>query len=150
MHRHGAIPVVCETYAAQVPGIRPGDRCLSAAKAFFAYGLGNSVLFPLSVGAATVLEHARGASAATGYWCRYDTSRQVFQGEWLRTGDTYIRDADGCYTCLGRTSDMLKPSGVWVSPAEVEARLLAHEAIAQAATLLVPRHQPAKAVPDEG
>jgi hypothetical protein len=36
MHRHGAIPVVCETYAAQVPGIRPGDRCLSAAKAFFA------------------------------------------------------------------------------------------------------------------
>jgi acyl-coenzyme A synthetase/AMP-(fatty) acid ligase len=58
MHRHGAIPVVCETYGTQVLGIRPGDRCLSAAKAFFAYGLGNSVLFPLSVGAATVLERA--------------------------------------------------------------------------------------------
>ena len=52
MHRHGAIEVVCETYGAQVLGIRPDDRCLSAAKAFFAYGLGNSLLFPLSVGAA--------------------------------------------------------------------------------------------------
>ncbi len=49
---------VCETYGAQVLGIRPDDRCLSAAKAFFAYGLGNSVLFPLSVGAAAVLEPA--------------------------------------------------------------------------------------------
>jgi benzoate-CoA ligase family protein len=255
MHRHGAIPVVCETYGAQVLGIQPSDRCLSAAKAFFAYGLGNSVLFPLSAGAASVLERAparpeaiaaaardhgatlffagptffagmlraglapdalagvrlaasaaeplpaalyhrwtshfgidvidglgmtemlhiflsnrpgqvrvgttgvavpgydlrlldeagnqvpdgapgtlyvRGASAATGYWCRYDTSRQVFQGEWLRTGDTYVRDADGYYACLGRTVDMLKPSGIWVSPAEIEARLLAHQAVAQA------------------
>ena len=47
MHRHGTIRVVCETYGTQVLGIRPDDRCLSAAKAFFAYGLGNSVLFPL-------------------------------------------------------------------------------------------------------
>src|SRR3954454_11141314 len=74
----------------------------------------------------------RGASAATGYWSRYDASRQVFQGEWLRTGDTYVQDADGYYTCLGRTGDMLKASGMWVSPAEVEARLLAHAAVAQA------------------
>src|SRR5207245_267507 len=58
MHRHGSIRVVCETYGAQVLGIRPDDRCLSAAKAFFAYGLGNSVLFPLAAGAATVLEPA--------------------------------------------------------------------------------------------
>jgi acyl-coenzyme A synthetase/AMP-(fatty) acid ligase len=56
MHRHGAIPVVCETYGTQVLGIQPDDRCLSSAKAFFAYGLGNSVLFPMSVGAAAVLE----------------------------------------------------------------------------------------------
>ena len=55
-------------------------------------------------------------STATGYWSRYDASRQVFQGEWLRTGDTYVRDADGYYTCLGRTGDMLKASGIWVSP----------------------------------
>ena len=56
----------------------------------------------------------------------------MFQGEWLRTGDTYVRDADGYYACLGRTGDMLKVSGIWVSPAEVEARLLAHQAVAQA------------------
>jgi len=74
----------------------------------------------------------RGASTATGYWSRYDASRQVFQGEWLRTGDTYLQDTDGYYVCLGRTSDMLKVSGMWVSPAEVESRLLAHPAVAQA------------------
>ena len=255
MHRHGSISHVCETYAAQVLGITAEDRCLSAAKAFFAYGLGNSLLFPLSAGAAAVLEPAparpdllaerarsygatlffagptffanmlraelaadalggvrlaasagealpaslyerwtrhfgvdildgigmtemlhiflsnrpgnvrpgttgvavpgyelkilgddggpvepgtpgtlyvRGASTATGYWSRYDASRQVFAGEWLRTGDTYVQDADGYYSCLGRTGDMLKASGIWVSPTEVEARLLAHDAVAQA------------------
>ena len=78
----------------------------------------------------------RGASAATGYWSRYDASRQVFQGEWLRTGDTYVMDADGYYACLGRTGDMLKASGIWVSPAEVESRLLAHADVAQAAMVL--------------
>jgi benzoate-CoA ligase family protein len=263
MHRHGSIPVVCETYGQQVLGIRPADRCLSAAKAFFAYGLGNSLLFPMSVGAASVLlppasrpdliaetavkygatlffggptffanmlragmpadalggvrlaasagealpaalyqrwtahfgvdiidgigmtemlhiflsnrpgsvrpgttgvavpgydlklvdEEAgaelagpgvpgtlfvRGASTATGYWARYDASRLVFQGEWLRTGDTYVRDADGYYECLGRTGDMIKASGIWVSPMEVEARLLAHPAVAQAVVVAAP------------
>src|SRR3954447_20608767 len=256
MHRHGSVQVVCETYGARVLGIRPQDRCLSAAKAFFAYGLGNSVLFPLSAGASAVLNAApsrpdliaeaavkhgatlffggptffanmlraampadalagvrlaasagealpaslyqrwtahfgidiidgigmtemmhiflsnapgqvragttgravpgydlrlvdeetgqevgddvpatlfvRGASAATGYWSRYHASRQVYQGEWLRTGDTYLRDGDGYYTCLGRTGDMIKASGIWVSPMEVEARLLSHPAISQA------------------
>jgi benzoate-CoA ligase family protein len=255
MHRHGAVQVVCETYGTQVLGITPEDRCLSAAKAFFAYGLGNSILFPLSVGACAVLEPApakaelmaerarqygatlffagptffanmlraelapdamrpvrlaasagealpaalyerwtgrfgidiidgigmtemlhiflsnregqvragttgtavpgydlrvvdeaghdvpagtpgtllvRGDSAASGYWSRYAASRQVFQGEWLRTGDTYVQDADGYYRCLGRTGDMLKSSGIWVSPAEVEEQLLAHPSVAQA------------------
>jgi benzoate-CoA ligase family protein len=255
MHRHGSVRVVCETYGAQVLGITPDDRCLSAAKAFFAYGLGNSILFPMSVGAAAVLEPSpsrpatmaerarsyaatlffagptffsnmlradlpadalarvrlaasagealpaalcqrwtsrfgvdildgigmtemlhiflsnrsgqvkpgttgvavpgyelrvlgedglevprgtpgtlfvRGDSAATGYWSRYDASRQVFQGEWLRTGDTYVVDADGYYACLGRTGDMLKASGIWVAPAEVESRLLDHADVAQA------------------
>jgi benzoate-CoA ligase family protein len=261
MHRHGSIRVVCETYAARVLGIRPDDRCLSAAKAFFAYGLGNSVLFPLSVGAAAILEPApskpdslaeraqkygatlffagptffanmlradlavgalagvrlaasageplpaelyrrwtahfgvdiidgigmtemlhiflsnrpgevrpgttgvavpgydlrilddqghevatdrpgtlfvRGESTATGYWSRYAASRQVFQGEWLRTGDTYTRDAEGYYTCLGRTGDMLKVSGIWVSPTEVENRLLTHPSVAQAVVVGAP------------
>jgi benzoate-CoA ligase family protein len=258
MHRHGAIRVVCETYGAQVLGIRPEDRCLSAAKSFFAYGLGNSVLFPLAVGAATILEPApsrpdliaerareygatlffagptffanmlraelpadalggvrlaasageplpeglyhrwtghfgvdildgigmtemlhiflsnregevrpgttgvavpgyelrvldeeghevtrgtpgtlyvRGASTAIGYWSRYDATRHVFQGEWLCTGDTYVQDAEGYFTCLGRTGDMIKASGMWVAPAEVETRLLQHPAIDQAAVV---------------
>ncbi|MGH3166166.1 MAG: AMP-binding enzyme, partial [Trebonia sp.] len=56
----------------------------------------------------------------------------VFQGEWLRTGDTYVRDADGYYACLGRTGDMIKASGIWVSPMEVEERLLSHPGVAQA------------------
>ena len=67
-----------------------------------------------------------------GYWSRYHASRLVFQGEWLRTGDTYVCDADGYYTCHGRTSDMLKSSGIWVSPAEVEQCLLAHPSVSQA------------------
>jgi benzoate-CoA ligase family protein len=263
MHRHGAIPVVCETYGQRVLGITESDRCLSAAKAFFAYGLGNSLLFPLSAGAASVLlptaarpdlvaETAvkygatlffagptffanmlraalpgdalggvrlavsagealpaalyerwtarfgadildgigmtemlhiflsnapgavrpgttgvavpgydlklvdeetgleiaadetpgtlfvRGASTATGYWARYDASRLVFQGEWLRTGDTYVRHPDGYYECLGRTGDIIKASGIWVSPMEVEARLLAHPAVAQAVVVAAP------------
>jgi benzoate-CoA ligase family protein len=261
MHRHASIQVVCETYGTQVLGITREDRCLSAAKAFFAYGLGNSLLFPLSVGACAVLVpdpsrpdliagaaqkyggtlffagptffanmlraglpadalagvrlaasagealpaslyerwtarfgvdildgigmtevlhiflsnrpgqvragttgmavpgydlrvldetghevppgtpgtlFVRGDSLATGYWSRYDASRQVFQGEWLRTGDTYVCDADGYYACLGRTGDMLKASGIWVSPAEVEAQLLAHPAVAQAVVVAAP------------
>ena len=145
MHRHGSVRVVCETYGAQVLGITPDDRCLSAAKAFFAYGLGNSILFPMSVELRVLGEDGfevppgtpgtlfvRGDSAATGYWSRYDASRQVFQGEWLRTGDTYVVDADGYYACLGRTGDMLKASGIWVAPAEVESRLLGHADVAQA------------------
>ncbi len=80
----------------------------------------------------------RGDSTATGYWSRYTASRQVFQGEWLRTGDTYVQDVDGYYSCLGRTGDMLKASGIWVSPAEVEARLLAHDAVVQAVVVAAP------------
>jgi benzoate-CoA ligase family protein len=80
----------------------------------------------------------RGPSTATGYWCRVATTRDVFQGQWLRTGDVYIRSEDGYYTCLGRSDDMLKAGGIWVSPAEVEGRLLEHPAVAQAAVVGVP------------
>jgi benzoate-CoA ligase family protein len=255
MHRHAAVRSVMDTYGTHVLGIRPEDRCLSASKLFFAYGLGASCLFPLAAGASTVLEPSRstpdaiarrlvedrptlffavptfyaallgadlpvdtfasvrqavsagetlpaqlyerfldrfgveiidglgatealhiflsnrpgqvragttglpvpgydlrivddeghdvehgtpghlmvrGDSIATGYWCRTETTRRVFQGEWLRTGDTYLQDQDGYFHYLGRSNDMLKSSGVWVSPTEVEARLLAHPEIAQA------------------
>jgi len=261
MHRHENIRAVCETYARSVLRITPDDVCFSVAKLFFAYGLGNSALFPLSVGATTVLEprrpspqvvtevmaqerptlffagptffaallagelpedtfgpvrlcasagealpaalyrrfterfgvevldgigstealhiflsnHAgavrpgtsgtpvagydielrdeqgrqvgvdepghlfvRGASLAEGYWCRTDASRAVFQGEWLWTGDTYTRSADGYFTCLGRSNDLLKAGGIWVSPAEVEERLLQHPSVGEVAVVGVP------------
>ncbi|MBO2464811.1 benzoate-CoA ligase family protein [Actinomadura violacea] len=261
MHRHANIRHVVETYGRQVLGITPDDRCYSVAKLFFAYGIGNSMFFPLAVGATTILDPDRptpvsvaerlreyrptlffavptfyaallnadvpaeafasvrlavsageplpaelcrrfterygveiidgigsteclhiflsnrpgevrpgttgvavpgyelrvvdsagadvapgtpgsllvkGESIATGYWCRTETTRQVFQGAWLRTGDTYVVDEDGYYTCLGRTGDMLKASGIWVSPAEVEARLLEHPAVAMVAVVGLP------------
>ena len=261
MHRHANIRAVCETYAREVLHITRDDVCFSIAKLFFAYGLGNAALFPLSAGATTVLEprrpspdvvvetmrdhaptlffagptffaallaaelpedtfrsvrlcasagealpaslyrrfterfdveildgigstealhiflsntegnvrpgtsgtpvpgyqvelrdeqgnpvpddtpgalYVRGASLANGYWCRTDATREVFQGEWLRTGDTYTRSADGYYTCLGRSNDLLKAGGIWVSPAEVEDRLLQHPAVVEAAVVGVP------------
>jgi acyl-coenzyme A synthetase/AMP-(fatty) acid ligase len=76
-----------------------------------------------------------GPSVASGYWCRTETTRAVFQGEWLRTGDTYVRNEDGTYTCLGRSNDMLKAGGIWVSPAEVEERLLEHPDVAEVAVV---------------
>jgi benzoate-CoA ligase len=82
--------------------------------------------------------YVRGESAAVGYWCRAATSRQVFLGDWVRTGDTYVRNDDGTYTCLGRTNDLLKAGGIWVSPTEVEERLLAHPAVAEVAVVGVP------------
>jgi benzoate-CoA ligase family protein len=257
MHRHADLRFVAERYGQQVLGITAADRCLSVAKLFFAYGIGNSLFFPLSVGAAALLEPARptpaliaaraaahgatllfgvpsfwgpllasddvangafatvrqgvsagetlpprmfhgmrdrfgvevldgigstellhifvsnrpgavhpgssgtpvpgyrvqlrdeqgaeitaagvpgelyvsGDSAATGYWCRAAASRRVFLGEWMRTGDTYLRNEDGTYSCLGRLGDMLKVGGIWVTPAEVEDRLLGHPAVAEA------------------
>jgi benzoate-CoA ligase family protein len=260
MHRHGSVRFVADHYGSQVLGIGGEDRTFSVAKLFFAYGLGNSALFPLSVGATTILvperptpelvravlsEHCptlffgvptfyaallaadlptdafasvrlaasageplpaelyrrfttrfgveiidgigstealhiflsnrpgearpgttgravpgyevrlvddadvpvppgtpghlqvRGGSLATGYWCRTETTRAAFAGEWMRTGDTYVADADGWYTCLGRSNDMIKAGGIWVSPSEVEACLLTQPGVAQAAVVAV-------------
>ncbi|GAA1846103.1 benzoate-CoA ligase family protein [Pseudonocardia ailaonensis] len=262
MHRHADIRSVCETYAHQVLDIRPDDVCLSVAKLFFAYGIGNSMFFPLSVGAAAILEPSRpspalmaenaakygatllfgvpsfwgpllaadlpddafaqvrqgvsagetlparmftgirdrfgveildgigstealhifisnrpgavvpgssghpvpgyeielrrtdgtvitgtgepgmlwisGDSICTGYWCRTAVNRTVFQGEWMRTGDQYVRNEGGSLTCLGRTDDVLKVGGIWVSPAEVESRILEHPAVAEAVVIGIP------------
>jgi len=77
----------------------------------------------------------RGPSAAEGYWNQRAKSRRTFAGEWTYTGDKYVRDADGYYYCRGRTDDMFKVSGVWVSPFEVEAALVAHEAVLEAAVI---------------
>ncbi|MEO7058225.1 MAG: AMP-binding protein, partial [Lapillicoccus sp.] len=80
----------------------------------------------------------RGESMALGYWRRTDASRAVFQGEWLNTGDTYVRSEDGYYTFLGRSNDLIKAGGIWVSPAEVEARLIQHTSVLEAAVVGVP------------
>ena len=66
--------------------------------------------------------YARGPTAAIMYWNNREKSRSTFQGEWTRSGDKYIEDEDGYYICCGRADDMLKVSGIWVSPFEVEAR----------------------------
>ncbi len=77
----------------------------------------------------------RGASASDGYWNQRDKTRRTFAGEWTYTGDKYIRDDDGFYQCCGRTDDMFKVSGIWVSPFEVEAALVSHEAVLEAAVI---------------
>jgi benzoate-CoA ligase len=82
--------------------------------------------------------YVSGESLASGYWCRAETTRRAFQGEWLRTGDTYQRNADGSYSYLGRSDDMIKAGGIWVSPTEVEARLLEHPDVVEVAVVGVP------------
>lgn len=77
----------------------------------------------------------RGASAATGYWCRSEQTRSTFEGEWVRTGDLYERSADGFHTYLGRADDMMRVGGEWVSPAEVEGVLIEHPTVLEAAVV---------------
>jgi 4-hydroxybenzoate-CoA ligase len=259
-HLHSSLAATAETYAKQVLGIREDDVCL-----FFAYGLGNALTFPMSVGATTVLNSERptpaqmfallnkynpsiffgvptlfsamlndeamkresggsrlrictsagealpesvgnawksrfgvdildgvgstellhiflsnapgdikygssgrpvpgyrvrlvneagsdvadgevgellvdAPSAGEGYWNQRSKSRQTFEGHWTRTGDKYTRDADGRYTFCGRSDDMFKVSGIWVSPFEVESALITHPAVLEAA--VVPEADP--------
>src|SRR6266511_1291307 len=76
-----------------------------------------------------------GESVTTGYWCRTATNRRTFEGPWLRTGDVYSRSADGVFTYAGRSDDMIKAGGIWVSPAEVEATLVQHPDVLEAAVV---------------
>jgi len=77
----------------------------------------------------------RGPSAALMYWENAAKSRATFEGEWTRSGDKYVRSADGCYTYAGRSDDMLKVGGQFVSPFEVEAALMRHDAVLEAAVV---------------
>ena len=77
----------------------------------------------------------RGPSIATGYWSRTEATQAAFRGDWLRTGDVYVRTADGHYRFLGRNSDMIKAGGIWVSPAEVESVLVEHPDVLEAAVV---------------
>ena len=260
-HVHGSLQATAETFGDKVLGIREDDVVLSAAKLFFAYGLGNAMTFPMSAGATAALFRTRptpdgmagaiaqirptifcgvptlyaamlaqsgsgkpegadrlrlcvsagealpaevgnrwkklwgvdiidgvgstemlhiflsnapgdivygtsgvavpgyrvrlvgddgrdiegagevgellvnGPSAADGYWNQRDKSRSTFEGHWTRTGDKYERTADGRYVYCGRTDDMFKVSGIWVSPFEVEQALVSHPDVLEAAVV---------------
>jgi len=259
VHIHSSLVLTAELYARPVLGIRETDKVFSAAKLFFAYGLGNGLTFPMAVGATAVLmaerptpaavfkrltehrpdifygvptlyaallaspdfpqrtalglrictsagealpadigrrwtertgteildglgstellhiflsnrpnevrygtsgtpvpgyrlkvldEHGSpvkpgevgdlyicGPTAAASYWNQREKSRATFQGEWTRSGDKYTVDAEGVYTYAGRSDDMLKVSGIYVSPFEVEGALLTHPAVLECAVV---------------
>ena len=259
VHLHSHLTLTAELYAKPVLGIAESDIVYSAAKLFFAYGLGNALTFPMAVGASTVLLPERptpaavarilrvekptifygvptlyaallasgdlpkreemalrrcvsagealpegignrwtertgveildgigstemlhifisnrpgevrygttgkpvpgyavrlvddegkpvpvgelgelqvsGPTSAAQYWNQRERSRQTFLGPWTRSGDKYTCDKDGYYTYGGRTDDMLKVSGNYVSPFEVEAALMTHEAVLEAAVV---------------
>lgn len=258
-HVHASLRATADTYGAQVLGIRPDEVVHSAAKLFFAYGLGNAATFPMAVGAHAVLnpgrptpeavagilkQHratiffgvptlyaamlaagvgrgagsdrlrlcisagealpeavgtrweeatgvpildgigstemlhiflsnrpgavrygtsgqavpgyelrildeeghpvadgevgelvVRGPSAAEGYWNQRAKSQRTFAGAWTWTGDKYVREPDGYYRYAGRADDMFKVSGIWVSPFEVEAALIAEPEVLEAAVV---------------
>lgn len=77
----------------------------------------------------------KGETAALYYLHQYKRSHQTFQGDWLFTGDKYYVDEDGYYWHAGRSDDMLKVGGIWVSPVEVESTLLQHEAVQEVAVV---------------
>ena len=79
--------------------------------------------------------YIQGPSAALMYWGNREKSRDTFQGAWTKSGDKYVRNTDGSYTYSGRSDDMLKVSGVYVSPFEVEATLVQHPAVLEAAVI---------------
>ena len=77
----------------------------------------------------------KGESSADGYWNMREKSKKTFEGEWTRTGDKYIRNSNGKYIYCGRTDDMFKVSGIWVSPFEVEQAILYHENVLESAVV---------------
>ncbi len=79
--------------------------------------------------------YINGPSAALLYWGNREKTRETFQGAWTKSGDKYVRNADGSYTYSGRSDDMLKVSGIYVSPFEVEATLVQHPAVLEAAVI---------------
>jgi benzoate-CoA ligase len=79
--------------------------------------------------------YIKGPSAALMYWSNREKSRATFLGEWIRSGDKYCRLANGCYVYAGRSDDMMKVSGQYVSPVEVEMVLVQHDAVLEAAVV---------------
>jgi benzoate-CoA ligase len=85
--------------------------------------------------------YINGPSAALLYWTNREKTQATFQGEWVKSGDKYVLDADGYYSYAGRSDDMLKVSGQYVSPIEVESALIGHEAVLECAVVGKPDDQ---------
>jgi len=79
--------------------------------------------------------YIHGPSSAMMYWGNRVKTSETFQGGWTKSGDKYVRNADGTYTYCGRSDDMLKVSGIYVSPFEVEATLVQHTSVLEAAVV---------------
>ena len=79
--------------------------------------------------------YIKGPSSATLYWGQREKTRATFQGEWTKSGDKYSIDTNGCYVYAGRSDDMLKVSGIYVSPFEVESTLMQHPAVLESAVV---------------
>jgi benzoate-CoA ligase len=77
----------------------------------------------------------RGDSCASFYWHQREKTRRCMRGEWFYTGDRYLENEDGCFVYQGRADDMIKVGGLWVSPADVEACLVRHPAVSEAAVI---------------
>jgi benzoate-CoA ligase family protein len=79
--------------------------------------------------------HIKSDAVCAGYWNQLEKTKDTFDGQWLRTGDKYRQDADSYFWYAGRSDDMLKVSGVWVSPVEIESTLVDHPAVLEAAVV---------------
>jgi benzoate-CoA ligase len=77
----------------------------------------------------------RGPTSASGYWNNREKTRTTFLGEWTRSGDKYSVNEQGRYVYAGRTDDMLKVSGIYVSPIEIESSLVSHPDVLEAAVV---------------
>jgi len=77
----------------------------------------------------------KGDANAPFYWNKHEQTKRMMQGEWLKTGDTYYCDADGYYWYCGRSDDMMKVGGLWVSPIEIENTLMEHPAVLESAVI---------------
>lgn len=77
----------------------------------------------------------KGDSTCAAYWNRHEMTKRTIVGEWIRTGDQYRVDEDGYFWYAGRSDDMLKVSGIWVSPVEVESAIVEHSAVLECAVV---------------
>ena len=77
----------------------------------------------------------KGDSTMAYYWNRHEKTKETLFGPWIQTGDKYYQDDDECFWYCGRSDDMLKVGGIWVSPIEVESTLVAHDAVLEAAVV---------------